>query len=62
MKHNQDHFNLLRKIELFSSLADDEIQGIVCNDSLLAFGPGEMVVRSVDSRNPGSDDESKKQP
>ena len=37
-------FNLLRKIELFSSLTDDEIQGIVCNDSLLAFGPGEMVV------------------
>ena len=37
-------FNSLRKIELFSSLTDDEIQGIVCNDSLLAFGPGEMVV------------------
>jgi len=37
-------FNSLRKIELFSSLSDDEITSIVCNDRLVGYGPGEMVV------------------
>ena len=32
-------------IELFSSLSDDEITSIVCNDRLVGFGPGEMVVK-----------------
>ena len=38
-------FNVLRMIELFSSLSDDEITSIVCNDRLVGFGPGEMVVK-----------------
>ena len=38
-------FNALRMIELFSSLSDDEITSIVCNDRLVGFGPGEMVVK-----------------
>ena len=38
-------FNALRKIELFSSLSDDEITSIVRNDRLVGFGPGEMVVK-----------------
>ncbi len=38
-------FNVLRRIELFSSLSDDEINSIVCNDRLVSFGPGEMVVK-----------------
>lgn len=38
-------FNALRMIDLFSSLSDDEITNIVCNDRLVGFGPGEMVVK-----------------
>ena len=39
-------FELLRSIDLFESLSDDEIKGIVCQDSALSFGPGEIIVVS----------------
>ena len=38
-------FHALREIELFSSLSDDEITSIVCNDRLVGYGPGEVVVK-----------------
>ena len=39
-------FELLRSIDLFESLSDEEIHGIVCQDKALAFGPGEIIVVS----------------
>ena len=39
-------FELLRSIDLFESLSDEEINGIVCQDRALAFGPGEIIVDS----------------
>ena len=38
-------FHSLRTIELFSSLSDGEIRSIVCNDRLVGFGPGEIIVK-----------------
>ena len=43
-REEEDSFASLRSIDLFSSLSDDEIREIVCNDRLLGFGPGEIVV------------------
>jgi CRP-like cAMP-binding protein len=43
--HSQS-FDLLRSIDLFQSLSDEEINGIVCQDRALAFGPGEIIVVS----------------
>ena len=45
VEEQERSFNALRMIELFSSLSDDEITSIVCNDRLVGFGPGEMVVK-----------------
>ena len=39
-------FELLRSIDLFESLSDEEIHGIVCQDKALACGPGEIIVVS----------------
>ncbi len=43
-REQEGSFMSLRSIDLFSSLSDDEIREIVCNDRLLGFGPGEIVV------------------
>ncbi len=43
-REEEGSFMSLRSIDLFSSLSDDEIREIVCNDRLLGFGPGEIVV------------------
>ena len=43
-REEEGSFASLRSIDLFSSLSDDEIREIVCNDRLLGFGPGEIVV------------------
>ena len=43
-REEEGSFMSLRSIDLFSSLSDDEIREIVCNDRLLVFGPGEIVV------------------
>jgi CRP-like cAMP-binding protein len=40
----QRSFKLLRSIELFASLGDDEIWDIVSKDCLLGFGRGEIVI------------------
>jgi CRP-like cAMP-binding protein len=42
-------FKLLRSIELFSSLCDDEVWDIVRKDRLLGFGYGELVVKQGDA-------------
>lgn len=47
-RENCVSFTSLRSIELFSSLSDDEIREIICNDRLICFGPGEMVVELGD--------------
>jgi CRP-like cAMP-binding protein len=40
----QESFTRLRRIELFASLSDAEIESIVEKDRLLSYGPGEMLV------------------
>ena len=41
---SRESFTRLRRIELFASLSDAEIQAIVNRDRLLSYGPGEMLV------------------
>ena len=41
---SRESFTRLRRIELFASLSDAEIQAIVDRDRLLSYGPGEMLV------------------
>ena len=45
----QMSFKLLRSIELFASLCDDEVWDIVHKDRLLGFGYGELVVKQGDA-------------
>ena len=40
----QESFGRLRRIDLFASLSDTEIEAIVEKDRLLSYGPGEMLV------------------
>ena len=42
-------FKLLRSIELFASLCDDEVWDIVRKDRLLGFGCGDLVVKQGDA-------------
>ena len=42
--------NLLRSIDLFTSLSDEEINSIVENDSHFNFGPGEIIIREGEHR------------